>query len=194
MLHPGYTPPNRRALANILLDKVHEDVYISCKEKVKGKSVSMELDGWSNCKNDPLICCSVTTTEGDTFLTSTIDTEDERHTADNLEIIAEEAIEKAQQTLGCNVRSLVTDNAAAMKKMRNQLSNKYSSVITYPCSSHVADRLAKDIDTCDVKHEIVTIAKYFRNHHLPSAWYKKEGGKKLPIPIEVRWNSVTDCI
>ena len=37
MLHPGYTPPNRRALANILLDKVHEDVYISCKEKVKGK-------------------------------------------------------------------------------------------------------------------------------------------------------------
>ena len=153
----------------------------------------MELDGWSNVHNDPLICCSVTTAEGDTFLTSTIDTEDERHTADNLEKIAEEAIKKAEETLGCKVRSFVTDNASAMKKMRSQL-GVHNPVITYPCSSHVVDRLAKDVDTCSVKSEIVTIAKYLKKHHLPSAWYQKEGGRKIPIPIDVRWNSVTDCL
>ena len=59
----------------------------------------MELDGWSNVHNDPLICCSVTTTKGDTFLSSTIDTNDERHTADNLEKIAEEAIKKLKKLL-----------------------------------------------------------------------------------------------
>ena len=41
---------------------------------------------------------------------------------------------------------------------------------------------------------MVSIAKYFRNHHLPNAWYKKEGGKGLSIPIDVRWNSVSDCL
>ena len=193
MFRPGYSPPNRKDLASTLLDKVHEEVFSSCKEKLQGKTVSMEVDGWSNVHNEPLICCSVTTAEGDTFLTSTIDTEDERHTGDNLEKIAEDAIKKAEETLGCKVSSLVTDNAACMKKMRNQLGAN-SSVLTYACSSHVADRLAKDVDTCSVKSEIVEIAKYFRNHHLPGAWYKKEGGNKLPIPIDVRWNSVTDCL
>ena len=85
MLHPWYRPPSYKEIASELLEHVYEKVYAVCKEKVKGKTVSMELDGWSNVHNDPLICCSVTTAEGDTFLTSTIDTEDERHTADNLE-------------------------------------------------------------------------------------------------------------
>ena len=136
----------------------------------------MELDGWSNIHNDPVICCSVTTSEGDTFLTSTIYTEDQRHTADNLEEIAEEAIKGAEESLGCKVTSVVTDNAANMKKMRSQL-GVHRPVITYPCAAHVADRLAKDVDTCAVKSDIVMIAKYFRNHHLPSAWYQKEGDK-----------------
>ena len=80
-----------------------------------------------------------------------------------------------------------------MKKMRSQL-GVHNPVITYPCSSHVADRLAKDVDTCSVKSEVIKIAKYFKNHHLPSAWYQKQGGRKIPIPIDVRWNSVTDCL
>ena len=84
MLRPGYRPPSRKEIGSELLELVYEKIYAVCKEKVEGKTVSMELDGWSNVHNDPLICCSVTTAEGDTFLTSTIDTEDERHTADIL--------------------------------------------------------------------------------------------------------------
>ena len=99
MLRPGYRPPSRKEIGSELLELVYEKIYAVCKEKVEGKTVSMELDGWSNVHNDPLICCSVTTAEGDTFLTSTIDTEDERHTADNLEKIAEEAIKKLKKLL-----------------------------------------------------------------------------------------------
>ena len=57
----------------------------------------------------------------------------------------------------------------------------------------MVDRLAKDMDTSDVKSHIVQIAKYFRRHHLPNAWYKQQGGKELSLPIDVRWNSVHDC-
>ena len=31
-------------------------------------------------------------------------------------------------------------------------------------------------------------------NHLPGAWYQKEGGRKLPISIDIHWNSVTDCL
>ena len=136
---------------------------------------------------------AVTTYEGDTFLTSTIDTQDEKHTGDNLEAIAETAIKQVEEELGCKVKSFVTDNAANMKKCKSQLEDSHP-VITYPCSAHVADRLAKDVDTSDVKSHIVQIAKYFKRHHLPNAWYKQEGGKALSLPIDIRWNSVNDCM
>ena len=193
MLHPGYTPPSRIAVGDILLNEVYDEKFTVCKEKVKGKSVSMELDGWSNIHKEPVVCCSITTYEGDTFLTSTIDTQDEKHTGDNIEAIAEAAIKRVEDELGCKVKSFVTDNAANMKKCRSQLEDSHP-VITYPCSAHVADRLAKDVDTSDVKSHIVQIAKYFKSHHLPNAWYKQEGGKALSLPIAIRWNSVNDCM
>ena len=182
MLRPGYRPPSRKEIGSELLELVYEKIYAVCKEKVEGKTVSMELDGWSNVHNDPLICCSVTTAEGDTFLTSTIDTEDERHTADNLEKIAEEAIKKAEETLGCKVRSFVTDNASAMKKMRSQL-GVHNPVITYPCSSHVVDRLAKDVDTSSVKSEVVSIAKYFKNIISQVPGTRKKGVERFLFPL-----------
>ena len=57
------------------------------------------MAGAINVHNDPVICCSVATAKGDTFRTSTIYTKDERHTADNLEKIAEEAIKMLRKPL-----------------------------------------------------------------------------------------------
>ena len=48
LLHPGYRPPSRREIASELLENVDDQVYGACEEKVEGKTVSMELDGWSN--------------------------------------------------------------------------------------------------------------------------------------------------
>ena len=95
MLRPGYSPPSRLAVGTTLLNEVHGEAYTICKEKVNGKPVSMEVDGWSNITNEPVVCAYITTYDGDTFLTSTIDTQDERHTGDNLEVIAESAIQQA---------------------------------------------------------------------------------------------------
>ena len=42
---------------------------------------------------------------------------------------------------------------------------------------------------------LVSIAKYFRNRHLPAAWFKDAGGSKLTLPIDVRWNTnICDAI
>ena len=154
MLLPGYVPPSRHAISTTLLDEVHGEAYAMCKEKVKGKPVSMEIDGWSNVHNEPVVCSSITTYEGDTFLTSTIDTQDERHTGVNLEGIAETAIMQAEEELGCEVKSLVTDNAANMRKCRSLVEESHS-IVTHPCSAHVIDRLAKDVDNGEVKSDIL---------------------------------------
>ena len=45
-----------------------------------------------------------------------------------------------------------------------------------------------------MKEHIIQIVKYFRNTHLPAAWYKVAGGKKLVLPLDVRWNTLADCL
>ena len=54
--------------------------------------------------------------------------------------------------------------------------------------------LAKDVEIPSVKEHIIQIVKYFRNSHLPAAWYKSTGGKKLVLPQEVRWNTLADSL
>ena len=45
-----------------------------------------------------------------------------------------------------------------------------------------------------VKEHVVHVVKYFRNVHLPAAWYKAAGGKRLVLPQDVRWNTLADCL
>lgn len=68
------------------------------------------------------------------------------------------------------------------------------NVITYGCSAHLLNLFAHDIEIPSVKELVLKVVKYFRNKHLPSAWYKEANGKKLVMPQEVRWNTVSDCL
>jgi len=69
-----------------------------------------------------------------------------------------------------------------------------STIIAYGCSAHMLNLLSADVEVSDVKDEIVTIAKYFRNRQRPAAWFKTAGGSNLSLPIDVRWNTVSDAI
>lgn len=86
---------------------------------LKRKAVCMALDGWSNIRNEPIVCISVTTTEneGSVHLIDTIDTSSNSHTSNYLLTLAIESIKKCQ-SFGCNVHSFVTDNAANMAKIQ----------------------------------------------------------------------------
>ncbi|KYN13601.1 hypothetical protein ALC57_14208 [Trachymyrmex cornetzi] len=138
-------------------------------QNLKGKIVTMMMDGWSNLHAEPIICISVVDiAEGNVYLIDTIDTTEHRHTANYLLNLAITAI-KTCQKFDCSVRSFVTDNASNMTKMRNQLLEceelNLSDIITYGCSAHILNLLAKDIDMPHLKEEIKKIIKYFRNTH-----------------------------
>ena len=128
-------------------------------------------------------------------MVDTLDTSGFPHTSDYLQEIASTSIKKVKEKFGCKAGSFVTDNAANMVKMRKALmEDEDGAIISYGCSAHYLNLLAKDVNIPSIKEHVVAIVKYFRNTHLPKAWFSKEGGKGLSLPIDVRWNSVADCL
>jgi len=112
ILRPGYVPATRKCLGNDILDSVHESEKAKCKELLRGKTVSMCLDGWSNVHN----CSSVVLPSGEVFLVDTVDTSGHSHTAEYLSEVAVNAIDKCKNDTGATVKSVVTDNVANVKK------------------------------------------------------------------------------
>ncbi|XP_069593638.1 uncharacterized protein [Ranitomeya imitator] len=194
-IRPGYKPPSRFDISGKHLQAVYDIERAACTKYLKDKVVNMSLDGWSNIHNDPIICTCVTTEDGETYLTDTIDTSGNSHTAEYLLEIAKNSIHQCQEQFGCKVRSLVTDNASNVAKMRAELAHEDdTNVITYGCSAHLLHLLAKDLHISGVKEHVVEIVKYFRNNHFAHATYKEMGGLKLVLPQDVRWNTLADCL
>lgn len=198
MLRPGYTPPTRQYIAGTLLNNVYNDLKIDLKNKLNGKIVCLALDGWSNVHHDSIVCVCVTDiSDGIVHLVDTIDTQDNSHTWDYLLSLAISSIQYCK-SLGCVVGSLVTDNAANMHKMRSSLAIhddiSLNNIITYGCSAHLLNLLAKDIEVKGVKSYIKKIIKYFKYSHFFNAKLKMAGGKKLVLPQDVRWNTMADSI
>ncbi|KAM7179686.1 uncharacterized protein RBU57_011685 [Macrochelys suwanniensis] len=95
-LRPGYSPPNGADVAGKLQDKVYEREIEQCGKGLEGKIVNLSFDGWSNVHNDPVVCACVTT-EGNVFLTETIDTSGNAHTAEYLQEVAVKAIKHCEK-------------------------------------------------------------------------------------------------
>jgi len=85
-----------------------------------------------------------------------------------------------------------------MKKMRSNLAQNSDlismDIITYGCNAHIFNLLSKDLKIKDVIDNVKIIVKHFRNNHFSGAKYKMAGGRALNIPIEVRWNTVSDML
>ncbi|KAE9545565.1 hypothetical protein AGLY_001108 [Aphis glycines] len=191
-------------IANNLLDEVFNTTIFGIKSQSNGKSVCMSMDGWSNIHNEPVVCISVyDVTEKAVYLDETINTQDNSHNSEYLLNLAVEAINNCQK-YNCTVRSFVTDNAANMAKMREELAqideigavnnNNVCDIIKYGCSAHILSLLAHDLEVDSIKSNIKQVIKYFRNRHKIGANYKQAGGITLILPSDVRWNTFSDCL
>ena len=74
ILRPGYKPLSRKDISDKIIDKVHDSLQDDCWTKLCNSTVSMALDGWSNIHNEPIVCATITTAEGEVYITDTIDT------------------------------------------------------------------------------------------------------------------------
>ena len=74
-----------------------------------------------------------------------------------------------EKTFGCKVRSVVTDNAPAMAKMRAGLEEDNQDLITYGCLAHHLNLIMKDINDAKLLERVEKIQRNFHNKHIPTA-------------------------
>lgn len=194
-LRPGYVPPTRLQVAGPLLDTIYEEERGVCKTDLEGKTVSLGLDGWSNVHNEPVICVTLTTVDGEVYLVDTVDSSGHSHTGEYLCDFAYESIQKCEKEYNCKVGSVVTDNAANVSRMRTLLQEREGTtgIITFGCSAHILNLLAGDLNFSSTKEQVIKVVKYFRNNHIANSAYRATDSPKLSLPSDVRWNSVVDC-
>ena len=194
LLRPGYSPPNRKTISGDLLDKVSEEMHGKMKKELDGKTATLVQDGWSNCHNDPVIASSVQS-GGKTFFLDSYDTGSMPKTAENCKSLCEESIERTKQKYNCTIRTVVTDNARNMNKMRDALKQDHPDIIVYGCSAHLLNLLGEDITPSNVIKHAKDVNKYFRNHHRPCAWLNEIGESVKPqLPGDTRWKSQLTCL
>ena len=158
-LRPGYNPSNRNNIGGKLLDTVHKNSLATCLGLLHDQPVTMSIDWWG-VHNEPVVCAIVPTMNSDIYLADTIDTSGHSHTSDNLVEVAVNSINKCEKQFGCKVRSVGTDNAPIVSKMRQKLDTRDDlDVFTYGCSAHMFNLLAQDLAIPNIKELVVQVVK-----------------------------------
>ena len=106
-LRPGYNPPSRYSIGNYILDSVHDEQYSLCRECLTGKTVSMDLDGWSNIHNEPVLYALITTDKGESYLVKTIDSSSHPDDANYLTQVAKQCIIDIPNDFGVRISSFL---------------------------------------------------------------------------------------
>jgi hypothetical protein len=194
LLRPGYKPPSRKQIGGTLLDTVHDQVTEDMKAILNGKTATLVEDGLSNVHNEPIIA-SCLQVEGKSFFLHSYDTGSMTKSAENCKVKCQETIKHAKQKYNCTVRTIVTDNAKNMEKMRDNLKAEDNDLVVYGCSAHWLNLLGQDITPDSLIKHIVEIQKYSRNHHKPLSWLSDcPGSMKPQLPCDTRWKSQLMCI
>ncbi|XP_064469683.1 uncharacterized protein LOC135384411 [Ornithodoros turicata] len=193
-LRPGYGPPDRKQLGGKLLDDAFQAVEDSLKKELTSvKSVTLLIDGWSSCQNDPVTAVSVHTGQK-SYLLDMYDSGSQKKTAEYCAARAEDAMKKIQDNFGCDVFAVCTDNENKMLKMRKLLEESHSGLVTYGCSAHYLNLLVKQVLPSKLLNKIVRVQKYFKNHHQPHGWLQEKNGLLPQLPCDTRWSSNFECV
>ena len=193
-LRPGYKPPSRKALGTTHLDKAHERLQSRMRASLEGKVVTIQQDGWSDIHNDPVVATSVTC-DGRGYFLDAKETGTTSKTGENCKEMLKESITLERERYGCQVKTVVTDNAKAMGKMRKALEEDEPDIVGYGCLAHWINLLGQDLTPKKIMKHVVAVNKYFRNHHIPGALLSNYVGSVKPqLPGDTRWKSQLHCL
>jgi len=192
-LRPGYKSPLSNMIGGQLLDITYEKFEIDLKEKLKSKSLTLTIDGWSNVRNDSIQAISLHTSTK-SFLFDAYDSGSEKKTAKRCVEVVEAVVKKCEEKYDAKIFAVVTDNENKMSKMWKILRERQPKLIAYGCSAHLLNLVEKDVTPQTILKQIIKVQKYFRNVHQAHGWLKEKDGLMPQIPNETRWNSHPECV
>lgn len=189
-LRPSYEIPNRRRLAGVLLDKIHDKIEKRNSELIDkmDKQVTLLLDGWQNSSaNTHNVVAMLATADDQKIMLESFDTSAERDTTENIVKIVEKSIDLAKERYDAEVYACVTDNARNMTAMKDKVNVMFTT-----CNSHTGNLLAGDIlksaKNTKIMAKVMSVQKDFRRTPLESRLLTA-GGLKPVLSCVTRWTS-----
>ena len=153
-LRPSYELPSRSALSNRLLENEYQREALVQTKLAEVSVLALQIDAWSNWRNESVVNFVVTTPEP--FFFKTLGTKTERHTAEYMatkmeDVMTEIGIEK--------FGAVVTDDASVMVKATSILEEKYSHIAVYTCAAHTLQLIIADVTKLKSVKDIVDTCK-----------------------------------
>lgn len=154
------------------------------------------MDGWSDIHNNPVVATSVTCDGKGYFVTLrrlALPPRQPRTVKPCSRIMLQD-ISHVRENYCCKVKTVVTDNAKNMEKMRKALEEE-DHIVGYGCLAHSLNLLGQDLTPSQIIKHALDVNKYFRNHHIPGALLRDYAGSVKPqLPGDARWNSQLYCL
>lgn len=197
-IRPAYSPPSRHTLAGKLLDEEYKRVHNTMETELYGKCVCLQLDFWTNVKQDSILDFCIVTDERQFFVWKSMCTGSAKHTAGFVAEQCQKVINelKAYQ---CMVTGIVTDNASNMKSAWSILQDA-NDIQCYGCLSHFLDLLYSDLAKLDsfstCFRDAKLVVRKIKGSHTCYSKLKEiqmcRNNKVLAlhIPGDTRWNSI----
>jgi hypothetical protein len=194
-IQPAYISPNRRNLANNLLNAEYQVEQQDLNTMLKQASnITLASDGWSNIRRESVlnfVLCLPKPVFYDAKYTGV-----ESHTA---EFIYQEFKSIIEVIGPSKFAGVITDNASAMRAAWGLLNRDYPQLICLGCNAHIGNLLIKDILKLDWVEGLMTqvkqIINFFRAHHQAEAILLDQlNAITLVQPVDTRWGTCLDAI
>lgn len=187
-LRPSFNLPDRKKIGGDILDKIYTETKEEVQKKLESSNTEifhLQLDGWSNLRNESLINFVISTPEP--LFVKFLETGAERHTAEYLQAQIEVVLEQfGVQRFG----TIIADNASNIQKALDNIQKKYPHLIVQRCMAHTLNLLCHDILKVECVAKLIAsvneIIKHIRNSQVLTALLKK----RLPLYVKTRWGTM----
>lgn len=198
-MNPDFKIISRKPLSTTTLDQHYSEMESRVEASLmEAKILHLSVDGWSNLRNEGILNVIIYTPKP--VLYCTIETKDNRHTS----LYLYNELSKIIDKLGpMKFVTIITDNAANMKRCGEMLREKYSNVQWSGCVAHTIHLCVMDILKIESISEIVSkvtaIVKCIKKSQILTAIFQQLVHEKninvsLHLPVKTRWGSYTETL
>lgn len=149
MLFGQDKPPNPRSVGSTQLNIAHEKLQARVRSALNGKVMTLQQDGWTNIKDDPIIATCISR-EGKGYFLDAKEPGAQKKNTDLCKDMLLESKKFTEEKYGCNMKNVCTDNENKNKKMWVELKSEESGLNAYGCASHILEKLARDVIPSDI--------------------------------------------
>eukprot|EP00253_Pinus_taeda_P035891 PITA_35891 len=186
----GYKAPGYENLRTVLVDKEKsrlERAMAPLKASWSVDGCSIVMDGWTDCRNRPLINIIVSSMSGPYFLRA-IDCSGQEK---NAMFLKDQLCDAIAEVGPSNVVQVIADAAPVCKAAGAMVQKEYKHIFWTPCVVHAMNNALKDIGKIEWIQELIEngrkIQMFICNHHQPQAIYRKYAKMELLKPADTRF-------